>query len=144
MIIKSIKTAFENAKKKNWDKIYIAVDIHDTIVYGNYNANELPTEFISNSKEVLQYLSKRPDVTLLLYTCSHPTEITKYFDFFKSNDIIFKYANENPEVPNNALGCYDKKMYFNVLLEDKSGFDAESDWNIIYDFFKNTNIIETI
>ncbi len=132
----SIKRAFNAAKRKQWDKLYVAIDIHDTFIHGNYLVGDIPKEFISISKEVLQYLSNRKDIILLLYTCSHPTEIIKYLEYFKENKINFKYANENPEVPNNALGCYDTKMYFNLLFEDKSGFDGETDWYIIYEEFK--------
>lgn len=139
MLVESFKRALAGAQRKKWDKIYIAIDIHDTIVYGNYNANELPTEFIGNSKTILQEWSKRDDIVLLIYTCSHPVEIAKYMEFFKSNDIIFKYANRNPDVNNNELGCYDSKMYFNVLLEDKAGFNAEEECDIINEFVKNNN-----
>ena len=78
-ILKSFNNAYKSAQKKKWDKIYVAVDIHDTIVYGNYNTDELPTEYIANAKEVLQYISQREDIVLMLYTCSHPHEIEKYF-----------------------------------------------------------------
>jgi hypothetical protein len=128
-----------SAQDKKWDKIYIAVDIHNTIVYGNYNKNGLPTEYISNSKEVLQYLSTRKDIVLIIYTCSHPSEITKYLSFFKKDSIIFKYANENLDIHNDSLGCYNKKIYFNLLLEDKAGFNAETDWTILYEYIKNIN-----
>src|SRR5690554_2945679 len=69
------ENARKSAKKKNWDKIYLAIDIHDTIVYGNYDKDELPTKFIGNAKKTLQYLSNRSDIELILYTCSHPKEI---------------------------------------------------------------------
>jgi hypothetical protein len=137
---KYINTIFENARKsakrKKWNKIYLAVDVHDTIVYGNYNHNLLPTEFIGKAKEALQYLTNRSDIELILYTCSHPNEIEKYIEFFKSHNIRFDHINENLDVPNNALGCYDKKLYFNILLDDKSGFDAEVHWEHILAYCK--------
>lgn len=133
------ENARKSAKKKNWDKIYLAIDIHDTIVYGNYDKDKLPTKFIGNAKKTLQYLSNRSDIELILYTCSHPKEIDKYLEFFKTNDISFKYINENLDIPNNALGCYDKKLYFNVLLDDKSGFDAEQDWDSVLKYVKSNN-----
>lgn len=143
MLRNALERCLQSARKKNWDTIYIAVDIHDTIVKGNYNTDELPTEWLSDAKEALQYLSQRKDIVLLLYTCSHPAEIEKYFKFFESNGITFKYANENPDVPNNALGCYTNKMYFNILLEDKAGFDP-AEWRDIMEFFKaNPSILQT-
>lgn len=137
MLLDTLKKQYQNAKNKGWDKLYIAVDIHDTIVHGNYITDVLPTEFLVGAKETLQELSKRNDVCLILYTCSHPSEIVKYLEFFTKRGINFKYVNENPEVPNNALGCYTDKMYFNLLLDDKAGF-VESDWYAISNFFKET------
>lgn len=139
MLIDSLENCIKSAKRKNWNNIYIAVDIHDTIVKGNYKTDELPTEFLPMAKKTLQMLSARKDITLLLYTCSHPAEIEKYFAFFKENDINFKYCNENPDVPDNALGCYTKKLYFNILLDDKGAFNGHTEWPIIYNFFKNNN-----
>lgn len=140
MLLDGLEKAYNSAIIKGWDKIYIAVDIHDTIVYGNYIADVLPTEFLFGAKETLKYLSKRPDVCLILYTCSHPGEIVKYQEFFAKRDINFQYVNCNPEVPNNALGCYTDKLYFNLLLDDKAGF-IEDDWYTIFKFFKSKDLL---
>lgn len=141
MLIDGLVRCYESAKRKNWDKIYIAVDIHDTVVHGNYRTDKLPTEFYPLAKETLKMLSERRDVVLILYTCSWPKEIEKYFGFFEENGISFKYANMNPEVPNNALGDYTDKFYFNFMVEDKAGFTAANEWQIIYDFFKDQPIL---
>lgn len=138
-LVNSIEKMYLNAKRKNWDKIYIAVDIHDTIVYANYDIEEIPTEFIANSKEVLQHLSDRKDIGLILYTCSHPHEIEKYIKYFKENGIEFEYSNKNPEISNTELGCYDHKLYFNLLLDDKACFNAEKDWTVLYETMNNLN-----
>lgn len=137
MLIDSLKRCLDSARKKEWTNVFVAVDIHDTIVRGNYKTDELPTDFLFRAKETLQLLSKHPNVTLIMYTCSHPVEIEKYYNFFENNDIDFKYCNENPDVPDNALGCYRDKLYFNILLDDKAGFNGETEWPIVYDFFKN-------
>ncbi|MCI5055455.1 MAG: hypothetical protein MRY83_05055 [Flavobacteriales bacterium] len=128
MIIKAIKNAFNMAIDRGWNKIFWAVDIHQTVIIPNYSAAQIPTEFYPKAKEVLQEISKRPDITMIMYTCSHPHEIKQYIDYFNQNEILFSHVNENPEVKNAAYGCYDKKPYFNVLLEDKAGFDPLTDW----------------
>ena len=56
MIGKAIHKAFAIAKTRNWDHIFVAVDIHDTAVVSNYSGNRIPTMFYPNAKEVLQYL----------------------------------------------------------------------------------------
>lgn len=142
MLLNVLEKQYNNAIKKNWDKLYIFVDIHDTVIVGNYSETVLPTEFCPEAKEALQYLSQRKDVVLILYTCSWPTEVVKYQEFFKEYGIIFKYCNENPDVMNNRLGYYSQKPYFNVLLEDKAGFVPETDWPTIVNFFKTRPILE--
>jgi hypothetical protein len=137
-IVKAIDRAFRNKEKRGWDKIYFYFDIHETILYPDYN-NAEQLVFYKHAKEVLQYLSKRDDIVMGLFTCSYPQEIKKYKKFFKENNIIFKYANKNPEAEDTAYGYYEDKPYFNVLFEDKSGFDAENDWLLIKDYFKIPN-----
>ncbi|MOA37506.1 hypothetical protein D3C78_1591030 [compost metagenome] len=74
---------------------------------------------------------------MILYTCSYPHEIEQYLKFFKEQGIHFRFVNQNPEVVNEAYGFYEQKFYFNVLFEDKSGFDPEQDWEKIYTMLKN-------
>jgi hypothetical protein len=137
MIIKAIEKSFSEAKRKGWDKTFWAIDIHGTIIKPNYQAGNIPKEFYPFAKETLQLISKRSDVCLILYTCSHPWEIVEYNKMFSENEINFKYVNENPEVETDpqGYGNYEKKMYFNVLFEDKAGFDP-ADWQRIYNFLE--------
>ena len=43
-------------------------------------------------------------------------------------DIHFDYANENPEVGNTSFQNFEVKLYFNVGIDDKFGFEPETDW----------------
>jgi hypothetical protein len=135
-IVKSIKiNHFEYKITRNWDRTFWAFDIHGTILKPNYAYGNTPDEFYPMAKETLQLISKLSDVVMFLYTCSHPHEVNEYIALFASNDINFKYVNENPEVPTqtDGYGNYDKKPYMNVLFEDKAGFDPMSDWQEVYD-----------
>ena len=107
MITKAIQRAYDYAAKKGWDRIYICIDIHDTMIKANYKHGQIPTEFYPHAIEVLQHLTERPDVKLILYTCSHPHEIEEYTVLFKSH----------------------------VLLDDKAGFQPH-DWLGIKNYFK--------
>lgn len=135
MLLNSLKRCIASAKHKKWDKVYVAVDLHDTVLYGNYSTKEIPKEFCPGAKEALQMMTKRNDIKLIMYTCSWPDEIAKYVEYFKENEITFDFINENPDVPNNALGHYDKKLYFQLLFDDKAGFDCDTDWFTIVEFF---------
>ena len=141
MILRSIKHCFAEAQRKGWGNTFWAVDIHGTIVKPNYKAGDIPKEFYPFAAETLKLLSERPDITLILYTCSHPWEVEDYLAYFESKGIHFKYVNENPEVATDpqGYGNYDKKMYFNVLFEDKAGFDP-SEWEEVYNFLKNESL----
>ena len=144
LVTPAIITAFDasmtKAKSRGWGEIFIFSDIHDTIIKPNYKAGDIPTEFYPHAKEALQMLSERRDMILGLYTCSHPHEIEEYLTFFKSHGINFEHVNENTDVvtEEGGYGCYDKKPYFNVLMEDKCGFDAKNDWIAIIDYLDST------
>jgi len=128
MITRAIENCFIHAKKRNWEKTYWAFDIHGTMIKPNYKTNEISTEFYPHVVEVMQALSRRKGIVLILYTCSYPHEIVQYMEYFKKHDIHFDYIDENPEVADGGYGYYKDKFYFNVLFEDKAGFDGETDW----------------
>jgi hypothetical protein len=44
-------------------------------------------------------------------------------------------VNKNPEVKSTTYGYYEDKPYFNVLFEDKAGFDATEDWFLVGNYF---------
>jgi hypothetical protein len=82
MISTAIKRAFTKGRQRGWKHIYVAVDIHDTIVVGNYSRENIDTDFFPLAKETLQYLSGRGDVVLIIYTCCHESELVRYKSFF--------------------------------------------------------------
>ena len=129
-ICNTIRREFQKAQSRNWDRIYVFVDLHETILVPNWNKNELVHEYYPGAKEFLQKLSVRADIVLVMWTCSHHNEICQYLRNFEADGIHFDYINENPEVKTdysgeNNYGCYDRKPYYNILLDDKSGFFPE-------------------
>ena len=120
-------------------KMYWFFDIHGTILKPNYQYGNTPKDFYPYAEECLQYLSTIKDITMVLYTCSHPHEIQEYVDLFAKSNIKFTFINENPDVQTepNGYGCYDKKPYMNVLFEDKAGFDPETEWKEVLDYMKS-------
>lgn len=124
---KTILKARATAKERNWDKIYWAIDIHGTILVPDYKSvvdSDQNFEFYPMAKECLQKLTQSPD-SLILYTCSWHGEIEVYKEFFAKHGIVFDHVNCNPEVGNTRYGYYEDKPYFNVLLDDKAGFEPE-------------------
>jgi hypothetical protein len=79
---------------------------------------------------------RRPDIIMILYTCSYPQEIERYLKIFEKNNITFSHVNKNPNISSRMgnFGYYEDKFYFNVLFEDKAGFDPETEWKEVYDY----------
>jgi hypothetical protein len=140
-IIKSIIKTEKRAVERGWDKVFYFFDIHETILYPDYN-NEDDLVFYPYALPVLQHLSKQDNICMCLFTCSYPKEIQRYIEFFKSHNINFEMVNRNIEVKNNAYGYYEQKPYFNVLFEDKAGFDAEEDWKDLTIYYNVMSDVE--
>ena len=69
-----------------------------------------------------------------LWTSTYKDKINEYNEYFKANSIRFDFFNRNSETKNTDLSCFDEKTYFNVGIDDKFGFEAETDWEIIYNY----------
>lgn len=139
-ILKWIKKMFDHAEKKQWFETYFCFDIHGTISIPDYRKSNKEIEYYPYAKETLQLMSERDDIVMIISTSSYPEEIEIYNEQFKKDGIIFRYVNENPEISSDkgSFGYYKDKFYFNVLLEDKSGFNPLRDWEFLYSYFKNT------
>ena len=55
-------------------------------------------------------------------------KMNEYRAHFAEEGIHFDYANENPEVGNTSFQNFEAKLYFNVGIDDKFGFEPETDW----------------
>lgn len=126
-IKKAFETAFRRKTEKKWEKIYVVVDIHDTILRACYEADET-YEYLPYAKPALQLMSSRDDVCLILWSGCYPERLEIYRERFAQDGIHFDYINENPEVGNSSFQNFDKKLYFNVGIDDKFGFDPKTDW----------------
>ena len=136
-IVKTFDNAYERAKAKNWDCIYILVDMHGTIFEPSY-LNKENYKYYPYAKEVLQLLSLYTDTKLILWTSTRPIDTVEYQKVFMNDDIYFDYVNENPEVERQPTDPesldLNQKFYFNIGIDDKFGFEPETDWKLIYDY----------
>ena len=133
-IEKSFDRAFDKMHRHNWEKIYVLVDIHDTIFEACYR-NKEEHKWYPYAKETLDIMSHSQQISLILWSSSYKNVIEKeYITVFKENGINFDYININKETENNDLSCFDEKTYFNVGIDDKFGFEAETDWKILHDY----------
>ena len=132
-IEKSFDGAFKRMKDRNWEKIYVLVDIHDTVFEACYHEKE-EYKWYPFAKEALEIMSHAKQISLILWTSTYENVINDYVEYFKTNGIKFDYINRNTETENTSLSCFDEKTYFNVGIDDKFGFEAETDWEIIYNY----------
>lgn len=136
MILDAIIRMFKRSFEKEWYETYWAFDLHGTIVKPNYRKDKVDVKYYPYAKETLRLLTKRKDVIMILWTSSFPEEITQYVKQFEKDGIHFDNINQNPEISsrNGNFGYYQDKFYFNVLFEDKAGFNPEIDWFTVYDY----------
>jgi hypothetical protein len=129
---------FINSFEKEWFTTYFVIDIHNTIILPDHVKDSKLVRYFPYAKETLQILTNRKDIKLIISTSSSPEQIDIYIDRFKSDDIIFDYVNKNPEISSERgnFGYYKDKYYFNVMIEDKAGFDANIEWIALYNLFK--------
>jgi len=120
-----IKRVMVQKEVRKWDNLYWAIDLHDTVITGKYNKFNDGSELYPHAKEVLDYLYNSKVHRTILWTSSYEDAVSDILNRF---DLKFHYFNINPECSNNQLCDFSKKFYFNILLDDKAGFDGTVDW----------------
>lgn len=132
----NIRRAFQTKKAKGYDKLYIAIDLHDVVIEGKYNKFNEGAKIFPHAARFFKWAWKRNDIVLILWSSSHDDALKQVLTRLNEKGIKFHYINENPECPTGDLCNFDKKFYFNVLLDDKAGFVGKTDWAIIIDELK--------
>ena len=120
---------------RNWDRIYIAIDLHGTMMPSTYSNDEYGEyKLYKNAEEVLKWMSDCVNIRLILFTSSHPDSKADFiYNVYHRYGISFDYHNGNPEAQNTDTGDFSEKFYYNVLLDDKAGFSPLEDWKDLLD-----------
>ena len=124
MNVFNIANAFRQKVERKWHTLYVMVDAHGTIIKPYHDK----LAFYEGAIEVLRWFSDRSDIKLILWTSSHQEEIQDLFTTLWGHGIEIDFVNKNPLEKNSKLACFDKKFYFNIILDDKAGFEPEIDW----------------
>jgi len=127
----NIENAFERNKARGWPTTYFAIDIHDTIFKGAYKLDNPGKTFYPWAKEVLLNLTNNPGVSIILYTASHHGPARDVERWLYEHGIRILDINHNPDHRSNELCDFSKKFHFDVLLDDKGGFEGWHDWFLI-------------
>lgn len=131
MNVFNIERTYKDMARRGWDTIYVCVDVHDVILEGKYNRHNVGAEYMPNALRVLKQWTARTDVRLILWSSSHDDATQSVLSGLIQKGIKFDFINSNPECPNTDLCRFDEKFYFNILLDDKAGFEGETDWHLI-------------
>ncbi len=128
----NIARAYRQKKERNWNHVYWMIDLHDVLIPGGYNRYNAGRKLYPGAQEVLSHLgSPYRSECLILWTSSHADAIIDMRYWLKDQGIVFHHVNENPLERNTELCDFDAKPYFNILLDDKAGFEGETDWLLI-------------
>ncbi len=139
MIEHAIYNAFlKKAKREkldmygNWKyPMFWAIDLHDVIIPGTYTRNNDNRNFYPDAKKVLQWLTNREDMCIILYTSSHQDSIADIVKWLGESEIKIDFINKNPLCADGELCSFKDKFYFDLMLEDKAGFMGQTDWTEI-------------
>ena len=132
-LINLIRKTYVLKEQRRWDRIYWCIDLHDVIIEGKYNKYNEGRELAPFCAEVFQILRSHDENCTILWTSSHGGPIIDMRSWLSARGVTFDYINANPECADNELCAFGSKFYFNVLLDDKSGFSWRTDWKDIYD-----------
>ncbi len=132
-MIKPIANALKKRRDRGYDTTYWAIDIHDTIVPATYSwPNKYDLTKFDKCLESLKLLSDMPDHKIILWSCTSKEHVLELLELLKTHGITIDYFNENPECESEGVYDCSGKFYFDILIEDKAGFDAMNDWIIVY------------
>lgn len=136
MNVFNIERTFRDKKEKNWEKIYFCIDLHDVIINGTYNKMNEGAQVFPSCKEFFEWAERREDIRIILWTSSYKSAIIDIIKRLRKDGINFDYINENPECVSGSLCDFSRKFYFNILLDDKAGFEGPTDWTLILNELK--------
>jgi hypothetical protein len=134
MLLDAIQRSYDIMEKRGWDTIYWAVDLHGVCLVSNYEQGGY-TWINDTAARALRMIAAQPENKIILWSSAHEEEQPTIIEFFKSHGIDVLAFNANPLEKNTKTGCFDKKFYFSVLLDDKAGFDPDKDWDEIISFY---------
>ena len=138
MFRNALLKSFEKAKVDLVDKFYIAINIENAIFKDPENNNMYcyPIDPYKNALEILSKISKRDDIKIIFISNIDNYFISKIFHFLKKNGLESNYLfGENPEVTYaNKKYFKPNNFYYNILLDERSGFNPTIDWVVLDEF----------
>lgn len=137
MILRAVKLAYEKHSEK-YPHIFWKIDLHGVCLRSSYKAGEY--EWINDDVvPALKEIMRCPHSKIILWSSCYEHEQEKIIKFFNDSGVHVDFFNENPMFANTEYGCFDQKFYFSILIDDKAGFDPDTEWKMINDFLTERN-----
>jgi hypothetical protein len=135
-IYQAICKQYQKMAERGWDKMYWAIDLHETLIKPSYKADRaMDAELYPYVPELLSELMSYPENHVILWSSlkiEGPTGMIAHKkSLFSMEKWVRVHYNENPLEKNTEYADFSSKFYFNVLLDDKAGFDPKVDINAV-------------
>ncbi len=131
--IRAFKEANKRKIARNWDTLYILLDIHATVMVPNWDG--VSKDFYPHCLDALRKINSDKTYKIIMWTCSKKEDREHYKMLLEKEGIDIYAVNENPDTEGVLnWGDYSQKLYCNILLDDKSGFDANTEWEEILNY----------
>jgi len=135
-IDRAIRRSFQKKYDNGWEefpRMFWAIDLHGVILKSTYREAFGEQDLNKDCIDVLRWLSNHSNMSIILFTASNQSYIDEVMTFFKKLGIRFDHVNTNPEIQTKGFCNVDKKFYFDILIDDKAGFEIDSDWSLVKD-----------
>jgi len=127
----TVARSYKRYKEKGYEFWYWAIDVHDVIFKGDYKTN-CGMVWLPNAKRAFKIIANIPEIKVILWTSSHEEQIKKIIDKIKDETGLEVYAvNSNPDFSKDELCDFNDKFCFDLLLDDKAGFNYNDGWEEI-------------
>lgn len=146
--MKDVRDLFRDAisrlKERGHTTLYVAVDAHGTIIKPSKKTVMMVTDGADEPSEVVCSCGCTPDfefypyarqalekmaaagVRLILWTST--LDAYRLLAELACAGVVITDFNGNPDFKLTPYADFSKKFYFDVLLDDKAGFEPENDW----------------
>lgn len=133
--MKHVVDAYEKMRARGWDTIYYLLDLHGTVYHNSYDGHDY--KVYDRAIPCLKRLCALPETQLILWSSVGPLDKETYIDDLVNRGIPMKSIigfNTNPrESAGTKVADFSEKPYFSVGIDDKFGFDPDTDWDILVD-----------
>jgi len=138
---------YTTAKEAGYKYMVIAVDLHGTML-NTKQFNETQGKFLEKIEaslfpkaiKALQAMSAHESIVMYVYSGTKKSKLKKLVKHLSKKYGISLDTRYHPMTQHSSQS-FKTKPYFNILLDDRAGFDPAKDWVEIIEFIPRLNIL---